>query len=647
MGSGIGLLQRVENLRVGKKLGLGFGLVLLLVIAIAATVLLKFNDINQRADKVDFSIKMSNMINEARINRTLYQINYDPQYLQKNQDQINLLLQMVTERGAQLQWDADSQTDINMLPERIKQYIAAQADLQRAVTAKNAIRDSWNLSESETIAKTLQQQLRVEDADPAIRLSLSEMIQKLISIRFDANTLLLSMDKKSEAAVLKSIDETLDNTKKLNALLLPDEQSTLAPLVTTLSGFKSRIVAYIPAYEQEAAYSKTLSVKAADMNALVVKIAQKELTSTHNDIRDAEVLTGVIALAALVAGIIISLGITRQITLPLNNTLQMAKRIAEGDLTAGHATVRSDELGMLMNAVSGMNDNLRNMIGDIRQGVREVSNAASEISSGNTDLSSRTEEQAAAVEQTAASMEQLSSTVKQNTDNAHQASKLATEASQTAQTGGKQVSDVVLTMQQISGSSKRIAEITSVINGIAFQTNILALNAAVEAARAGEQGRGFSVVASEVRSLAQRSAQAAKEIEGLIAESVERVNSGAKLVEKTGHTMQDIVKSVSDVRDIMSEIASASDEQSRGINQISLAIVEMDTTTQQNSALVEQSASAADTLEEQARALSRAVSVFRLTDGETSNKTGTLVPSSAKVTTFTPRQNDKDNWETF
>jgi len=647
MGSGIGLLQRVENLRVGKKLGLGFGLILMLVIAIAATVLLKFNDINQRADKVDFSIKMSNLLNEARVNRTLYQINYDPQYLEKNREKISTILEMVTGPGAQLQWDESIQADFNMLPERIKQYTAAQADFQRAVTAKNAIRDSWNLSESEAIAKALQQQLRVEDADPAIRLSLSEMIQKLISIRYDASNLLLVMDKKAEAEVLKSIDITLDNTKKLNALLLPEQQTTLAPLVTTLSGFKSRIVAYIPAYEQEAAYSKTLSAKAGEMNALVVKIAQNELGSTHKDIRDAEVLTGVIALAALVAGVIISLGITRQITLPLNNTLQMAKRIAEGDLTAAHATVRSDELGMLMNAVAGMNDNLRNMIGDIRQGVREVSNAASEISSGNTDLSSRTEEQAAAVEQTAASMEQLSSTVKQNTDNAHQASKLATEASQTAQTGGKQVSDVVLTMQQISGSSKRIAEITSVINGIAFQTNILALNAAVEAARAGEQGRGFSVVASEVRSLAQRSAQAAKEIEGLIAESVERVNSGAKLVEKTGHTMQDIVKSVSDVRDIMSEIASASDEQSRGINQISLAIVEMDTTTQQNSALVEQSASAADTLEEQARALSRAVSVFRLTNGENSNKTGTLVPAAAKVTTFTPRQNDKDNWETF
>ena len=647
MGSGIGLLQRVENLRVGKKLGLGFGLILMLVIAIAATVLLKFNDINQRADKVDFSIKMSNLLNEARVNRTLYQINYDPQYLEKNREKINAILEMVTGPGAQLQWDESIQADFNILPERIKQYTAAQVDFQRAVTAKNAIRDSWNLSESEAIAKALQQQLRVEDADPAIRLSLSEMIQKLISIRYDASNLLLVMDKKSEAEVLKSIDTTLDNTKKLNALLLPEQQATLAPLVTTLSGFKSRIIAYIPAYEQENAYSKTLSAKAGEMNALVVKIAQNELGSTHKDIRDAEVLTGVIALAALVAGVIISLGITRQITLPLNNTLLIAKRIAEGDLTAAQSTVRSDELGMLMNAVAGMNDNLRNMIGEIRQGVREVSNAASEISSGNTDLSSRTEEQAAAVEQTAASMEQLSSTVKQNTDNAHQASKLATEASQTAQTGGKQVSDVVLTMQQISGSSKRIAEITSVINGIAFQTNILALNAAVEAARAGEQGRGFSVVASEVRSLAQRSAQAAKEIEGLIAESVERVNSGAKLVEKTGHTMQDIVKSVSDVRDIMSEIASASDEQSRGINQISLAIVEMDTTTQQNSALVEQSASAADTLEEQARALSRAVSVFRLTNGENSNKTGTLVPSSAKVTTFTPRQNDKDNWETF
>jgi len=281
-------------------------------------------------------------------------------------------------------------------------------------------------------------------------------------------------------------------------------------------------------------------------------------------------------------------------------------------------------------------------------GVSQVSHAAAEIAAGNTDLSSRTEQQAAAVEETAASMEQLSSTVKQNAENAHHASKLASEASQTATRGGKQVGDVVVTMQQISGSSKRIAEITSVINGIAFQTNILALNAAVEAARAGEQGRGFSVVASEVRSLAQRSAQAAKEIEGLIAESVERVNTGAKLVENTGRTMQDIVQSVTNVRDIMGEIASASDEQSRGIAQISQAIVEMDSTTQQNAALVEQSAAAADSLEDQSRVLTNAVSVFRLSENDNfavpENKRG---PASKTLPLVRPASTQQGNWETF
>jgi len=303
---------------------------------------------------------------------------------------------------------------------------------------------------------------------------------------------------------------------------------------------------------------------------------------------------------------------------------------------------------MLMNAVAGMSQNLRNMIYEIRTGVGQVSHAAAEIAAGNTDLSSRTEEQAAAVEETAASMEQLSSTVKQNAENAHHASKLASDASQTATIGGKQVGDVVLTMQQISSSSKRIAEITSVINGIAFQTNILALNAAVEAARAGEQGRGFSVVASEVRTLAQRSAQAAKEIEGLIAESVERVNTGAKLVESTGRTMQDIVQSVTNVRDIMGEIASASDEQSRGITQISQAIVEMDSTTQQNAALVEQSAAAADSLEEQSRLLTEAVSVFRLSDND--SKSASVTPRTPQLQSpLLPRPAgvSQDNWETF
>lgn len=243
-------------------------------------------------------------------------------------------------------------------------------------------------------------------------------------------------------------------------------------------------------------------------------------------------------------------------------------------------------------------------------------------------------------------MEQLTATVKQNADNAHHANQLATDASQTAQQGGKLVENVVSTMRDISSSSQRIAEITTLINGIAFQTNILALNAAVEAARAGEQGRGFSVVASEVRSLASRSAQAAKEIEGLIAESVSRVKTGTELVESTGNTMEQIVRSVTHVRDIMAEIAAASDEQTRGIAQIGQAIVEMDHTTQQNAALVEESA-AADSLEEQADMLLQGVSVFRLAEQTEPAAVKAAAPKAPAVKPAAANAAAEENWTTF
>lgn len=547
-----------------------------------------------------------------------------------------------------MSWEPKNQANLDQVPVKIKEYKQAQAAFKHAVDEKDAVRKSWNLSDTEDILKRLQEQLRVEDVDPSIRMSLSEVIQKLISIRYYVRGLLLSPTAASEAPLMQAIDDTKANATKLNALLLPNQQETLAPLMNALASYKTHVLAYLPAVEREKATSQVMAVKANDMNSLVANIFKNELDSTHADIRKAMMLMGIITLAVLVIGTLFSWHITRQLTHPLRATLATAELIAKGDLTAAQTTARRDELGMLMNAVAGMSQNLRNMIYEIRTGVGQVSHAAAEIAAGNTDLSSRTEEQAAAVEETAASMEQLSSTVKQNAENAHHASKLASDASQTATLGGKQVGDVVLTMQQISSSSKRIAEITSVINGIAFQTNILALNAAVEAARAGEQGRGFSVVASEVRTLAQRSAQAAKEIEGLIAESVERVNTGAKLVESTGRTMQDIVQSVTNVRDIMGEIASASDEQSRGITQISQAIVEMDSTTQQNAALVEQSAAAADSLEEQSRLLTEAVSVFRLSDND--SKSASVTPRAQQLQSpLLPRPAgvSQDNWETF
>ena len=268
---------------------------------------------------------------------------------------------------------------------------------------------------------------------------------------------------------------------------------------------------------------------------------------------------------------------------------------------------------------------------------------------GNNDLSSRTEQQAASLEETAASMEELTATVKQNAENARQASHLALSASETAQKGGKVVDNVVQTMRDIAGSSQKIADIISVIDGIAFQTNILALNAAVEAARAGEQGRGFAVVAGEVRNLAQRSAQAAREIKSLIEDSVGRVELGSTLVESAGETMGEIVSAVTRVTDIMGEIASASDEQSRGIDQVGLAVAEMDRVTQQNASLVQESAAAAAALEEQASRLTQAVAVFRIQQDQQKARANAAVKTAATpVTTRKAVVTDSgDNWETF
>jgi methyl-accepting chemotaxis protein len=299
----------------------------------------------------------------------------------------------------------------------------------------------------------------------------------------------------------------------------------------------------------------------------------------------------------------------------LNEVARVLSAIARGDLREKIVNEYEGTFGQLKDDSNLMVEQLKKIVREIRGATEAINTAAREIASGNGDLSSRTEEQASSLEETASSMEELTATVKQNAENARQANQLAIGASDVALKGGSVVSQVVATMSSINESSKKIVDIIGVIDGIAFQTNILALNAAVEAARAGEQGRGFAVVASEVRSLAQRSAAAAKEIKGLIDDSVEKVESGSKLVDAAGKTMEEIVGAVKRVTDIMAEITAASAEQSSGIEQVNQAIVQMDQTTQQNAALVEQAAAAAESMEEQAQSLARSVAVFKVGEG--------------------------------
>ncbi len=337
--------------------------------------------------------------------------------------------------------------------------------------------------------------------------------------------------------------------------------------------------------------------------------AYAEARSTE---RMARLILVTVSALALGIGALLAWLLTRSVVQPITLAIQVTERIAQGNLTSPVVTDRHDELGRMLTAVGRMQDQLRTLVGNIRASVESISSASTEIASGNHDLSHRTEQQSASLQKTASSMDQLTGTVRHNADSARQADHLASSASAIAARGGEVVDQVVSTMADISASSKKISEIIGVIDGIAFQTNILALNAAVEAARAGEQGRGFAVVAGEVRNLAKRSAEAAKEIKALISTSGERVDSGAKLVDDAGSTMREIVASIQRVTAIMSEITSSTSDQSDGIGQVSGEVNQLDQMTQQNAALVEQSAAATESLKEQALRLAEAVRVFTL-----------------------------------
>ncbi|MFA6070262.1 MAG: methyl-accepting chemotaxis protein [Janthinobacterium sp.] len=414
--------------------------------------------------------------------------------------------------------------------------------------------------------------------------------------------------------------------KKIAALLKdPKEQAMFASLLELREvyvGSRDQVYKLKGESQSEAAnevFEKTFVPAAAKYQKMVYGLLEHQratIDATARQIDDiastSRNLLLLLSTLALAFGVVCAWLLTMGIVRPLRTAVDIARKVADGDLTAQIDASAKDETGQLLLALKDMNTSLLNIVSEVRSGTDSIATSSTQIAAGNQDLSSRTEEQAGSLEETASSMEELTSTVKQNADNARQANQLAASAAQVAVKGGAVVAQVVGTMESINASSNKIVDIISVIDGIAFQTNILALNAAVEAARAGEQGRGFAVVASEVRNLAQRSASAAKEIKTLIGASVEQVNAGSMLVAQAGSTMNDIVDSVQRVSDIITEITAASSEQSVGIDEINRAIGQMDAVTQQNAALVEESAAAAESMQHQAHNLAQVVSVFKL-----------------------------------
>lgn len=636
------IIKKVTNLKIGGKLGLGFTLVILASVIISALAFRCFLSIQENSAKRDVTVQMLDTLAKARLNRTLFQYTRDKKFIDINGEAMNQLFALRTSLD-KYSWSAEGSERLSLLGVVLTQYQEKRrAFLESSDRAALALSQINTMDLASLAEKLASSQASLPTGIAAPLLSLSFKTEQ-------AAFYIQAFIRKPESVALDKFTGIRDTISPLVNQLKGDSDNALAAILAevdqkTLSG-SALLNNYLLSVRAESLASEEMTAAAGKLNSAITGLAFFQSEMAQKYIHTALWQIGLATLACIILSLIIAWRMTRSITVPLRETLSSAKRIAEGDLTSEITSSRTDELGELMTAVGTMNQSLRDIISRVRDGVNNVARASSEIAAGNTDLSSRTEQQSAAVVETAASMEELTSTVKQNAENAHHASQLATDASHNASRGGNIISDVISTMGGISQSSGKIGEIISVINGIAFQTNILALNAAVEAARAGEQGRGFAVVAGEVRNLAQRSSLAAKEIETLISESLSRVSNGTELVNRAGNTMEDIVRSVTQVRDIMGEIAAASDEQNRGITQIAQAMTEMDTTTQQNAALVEESSAAASSLEQQALELEKTVAVFRVPSA------GLVTPKVQVATPVLKPQShvrvSEANWETF
>jgi methyl-accepting chemotaxis protein len=477
-------------------------------------------------------------------------------------------------------------------------------NLQAANTKSESVHE-WSAM---TTLNVNRLQASMLSADPSVDAFFKEQvaatIKQISEVQKRIESMELTDSEKAQMAKIAALRKTvLDELAAARKLKDAGDQAGASARVQ--GPFNAAITPYLGALREFA-------------DSQVESIAEVEKASTA--LRNANTRNAGIYLFLLIAAIAAgALALIRSIRQPLNKAVDFAQQVAKGDLTVRLTHSSNDEIGALVKALDDMREQLVSVVADVRRGTDNITVASEEIATGNHDLSARTEQTASSLEETAASMEQMSGAIKQSADSARMANQLADSAGTSAQKGGEVVGQVVTTMEEINTASRKIHDIISVIDGIAFQTNILALNAAVEAARAGEQGRGFAVVAGEVRTLAQRSAQAAKEIKELIGNTVSRVDAGTALVAQAGETMQEIVQNVVRVRDIIGEIASSAAEQADGVNQINSAVANLDQMTQQNAALVEESAAAASSMSEQAAQLSKVVQTFRLSDTDLRN----------------------------
>jgi len=632
------------NLKVGRKLFLGFSVLLILTLAILASGLLGLNNIQDKVTKNGVTTNLFNALSTVRLNRTNFQYTLDQKYL----DNVNAATARMQDTLATLNtfsWTPDSKASLDSTAAAVNSYIETLVPFTRALSEKKISEQKISSQVLNDNAELVAGLSRDAAQSPETELLTAQVAFAMSDIDSQVTAYRQHPTPEMEKMIQSRLEAGKHDITQLISLMPEAQKPMLQAALDNMHNIEGELEHYRAIWTEQSNLSTALTGKALNLTNAIQAMYDRQQKKVDETVSSVQMQMPTVAAIGIVLAVLLALGITNSITRPLIETLRVAELIAKGDLTATLSSNRRDEPGMLMNAVATMNENLKNIIHDVRNGVDSVARSASEIAAGNMDLSSRTEQQSAAVVETAASMEELTSTVALNAENAKHARTLAQEASVNATEGSQIAQKVIDTMKNVRQSSHRISEITTVINSIAFQTNILALNAAVEAARAGDQGKGFAVVAAEVRTLAQRSAQSAKEIENLIGESVEFVDTGYNLVEGAGDAMSRIEGSVAQVRDIMSEIAAATDEQSRGISQIAQAMAEMDTTTQQNAALVEESSAAASSLEDQAVQLEKVVAVFKVSDSSPSRAVAarTVMPATVKKSAA----QDSGDWVQF